>query len=73
MKKVANMRLPEAAKPIRPRGAAASLKPRVAREATANTRGGTGSNAIRRRLKAGLSSKPKPKGSATGRLKSKRV
>jgi len=35
--KMSKRMLPTAAKPIRPRGAAASLRPRVAREATAGT------------------------------------
>jgi hypothetical protein len=35
--KMAAKMLPSAAKPIRPRGAAASLRPRVARQATAGT------------------------------------
>jgi len=54
MTKVAGMRLPTAAKPIRPRGAAAARKPRVARLATAGKPGGTAANPIRRRQVAKL-------------------
>jgi hypothetical protein len=49
MTRVAGMRLPKAAAPIRPRGAAAARKPRVARAATAGKPGGTAANPIRRR------------------------
>jgi len=62
MAKVAAKRLPAAAKPIRPRGAAAARKPRVAREATAGKPGGTAANPIRRRQVAKLTGSSKDAG-----------